>query len=51
MNEDFLHKLADKIELKSTEELIPYARNARTHSENQVNQIAASITEIGRAHV
>ena len=47
MNEDFLHKLADKIELKSTEELIPYARNARTHSENQVNQIAASITEFG----
>ena len=47
MNEDFLPKLADNIELKSTEELIPYAKNARTHSENQVNQIAASITEFG----
>jgi DNA modification methylase len=47
MNEDFLPKLADNIELKSVEELIPYAKNARTHSENQVNQIAASITEFG----
>lgn len=39
--------LADNIELRSTEELIPYAKNARTHSENQVSQIAASITEFG----
>src|SRR3954447_17961614 len=27
--------------------LIPYARNARTHSEEQVAQIAASIREFG----
>ena len=27
--------------------LIPYARNARTHSDEQVNQIAASIREFG----
>jgi ParB-like chromosome segregation protein Spo0J len=27
--------------------LIPYARNARTHSEQQVAQIAASIREFG----
>jgi len=27
--------------------LIPYARNARTHSEDQVAQIAASIVEFG----
>ena len=47
MNEDFLPKLAENIKLKSTEELIPYAKNARTHSDNQVNQIAASITEFG----
>ena len=47
MNENFLPKLADNIELRSTKELIPYAKNARTHSENQVNQIAASITEFG----
>lgn len=29
------------------EQLIPYARNARTHSEDQVAQIAASIKEFG----
>lgn len=28
-------------------ELIPYARNARTHSEAQIAQIAASIREFG----
>ena len=28
--------------------LIPYARNARTHSEAQIAQIAASIREFGR---
>jgi ParB family chromosome partitioning protein len=27
--------------------LIPYARNSRTHSEEQVAQIAASIREFG----
>jgi ParB-like chromosome segregation protein Spo0J len=30
-----------------TAQLIPYARNARTHSEQQVAQIAASIREFG----
>jgi DNA modification methylase len=44
---NFLPKLADNIELKSVEELIPYSKNARTHSESQVAQIAASITEFG----
>ncbi len=29
------------------EALVPYARNARTHSESQVAQIAASIREFG----
>ena len=29
------------------EKLIPFARNPRTHSEEQVNQIAASIREFG----
>ena len=29
------------------EQLVPYARNARTHSEDQVAQISASITEFG----
>ncbi|ARJ70662.1 DNA methylase [Paracoccus contaminans] len=30
-----------------TGQLVPYARNARTHSEDQIAQIAASITEFG----
>ncbi|MBE5683818.1 ParB N-terminal domain-containing protein [Pantoea agglomerans] len=32
---------------RSLSEIIPHARNARTHSEAQVQQIAASITEFG----
>jgi DNA modification methylase len=32
---------------KSTAELIPYARNSRTHSDEQVTQIASSIKEFG----
>jgi DNA modification methylase len=36
-----------KLELWSLERLIPYARNARTHSDRQVAQIAASIAEFG----
>ena len=39
--------LADKIEQWPTAKLVPYARNARTHSEVQVAQIAASIVEFG----
>lgn len=39
--------LADKIEQWPTTKLLPYARNARTHSEDQVMQIAASIAEFG----
>lgn len=38
---------ADKIEHRAIEELIPYARNSRTHSDAQVAQIAASIKEWG----
>lgn len=38
---------ADKIEQWSTAKLLPYARNARTHSDEQVAQIAASIAEFG----
>lgn len=44
---DFTPKMADHIELKSVDELIPYSKNARTHSEAQVAQIAASIIEFG----
>ena len=38
---------ADKVERRDVSELIPYARNARIHSEAQVAQIAASIKEWG----
>ena len=38
---------ADKVERWPIERLVPYARNARTHSEAQVDQIAASIREWG----
>src|SRR3954470_8475921 len=38
---------ADKVERWPLERLIPYARNARTHSAEQVDQIAASIKEWG----
>jgi DNA modification methylase len=36
-----------KIVYKKTEDLIPYARNSRTHNDAQVAQIAASIKEFG----
>ncbi len=39
--------LADKIEQWPTAKLVPYARNARIHTEAQVAQIAASIAEFG----
>ena len=39
--------LAQHIELWQTSRLVPYARNARTHSPEQVAQIAASIVEFG----
>ena len=41
------HWPADKVERKPVASLVPYARNARTHSEAQVAQIAASISEWG----
>ena len=39
--------LARRIEIWPTGRLVPYARNARTHSPDQVAQIAASIAEFG----
>lgn len=42
--------MANKIEQWPTARLLPYARNARTHSEEQVAQIAASISEFGFAN-
>ena len=38
---------ADKVERRAIKKLIPYARNARTHSDEQVAQIAASMREWG----
>lgn len=36
-----------RVEYRLVEELIPYARNARTHGEAQIAQIAGSIREFG----
>ena len=38
---------ADRVERVNVSDLVPYARNARTHSPEQVDQIAASIREWG----
>lgn len=38
---------ADAVERRSIADLIPYARNARTHSDEQIAQIAASMREWG----
>jgi ParB-like nuclease domain len=42
-----LMALAERIELWPIEKLRPYERNPRTHSEAQVDQIAASMVEFG----
>ncbi len=39
--------MARRIELWPVDKLVPYARNARTHSDAQVAQIAASIAQFG----
>jgi len=36
-----------KIVVRKVEDLLPYARNSRAHSDSQINQIAASIKEFG----
>ena len=38
---------ADRVERRALASLVPYARNSRTHSAEQVDQIAASIREWG----
>lgn len=38
---------ADKVKRAKVKDLTPYARNSRTHSDEQVSQIAASINEWG----
>jgi len=42
-----MNETKQKIEMMRTADLIPYARNSRTHSEMQVAQIAGSIREFG----
>ena len=39
--------MASRLELWPIDRLLPYARNARTHSAEQIQQIAASIEEFG----
>src|SRR6056300_1357560 len=38
---------ADKVERRHINSIVPYARNSRTHSDEQVAQICASIKEWG----
>lgn len=38
---------ADRVERRSLSELVPYAQNARTHTDGQISQIAASMKEWG----
>lgn len=47
MNKHIQQWPADKVERKPIDELIPYASNSRTHSDEQVSQIAASMKEWG----
>lgn len=44
---DLTVAMAKRIELWPVERLVPYARNSRLHSPEQVAQIAASIVEFG----
>ena len=41
------HPLPDSVEPWPIDRLIPYGRNARTHSDGQIAQIAASMVEFG----
>ena len=47
INSKYNVAMAQKIELWNLERLIPYDKNAREHSTEQVAQIAASISEFG----
>jgi DNA modification methylase len=44
---DLNKHMADRIEVWPVGKLVPYDKNPRTHSTEQVNQIAASIAEFG----
>lgn len=47
MTTDTADRGAHTIERLQTQDLIPYARNARTHSDEQISQIASSIVQFG----
>ena len=47
MNKNIIPAMATAIEVWPVERLIPYALNARTHSDEQVAKVAASIKEFG----
>ena len=47
MSVAFAPALARRIEIWPVDRLVPYTSNARTHSPEQVAQIAASIVEFG----
>jgi hypothetical protein len=38
---------ADQVERRAVDSLIPYANNARTHSDKQIEQLAGAIAEYG----
>jgi len=40
-------EMSEELKLVNIDELVPYARNARTHSPEQIKQIQASIREFG----
>lgn len=42
-----MNNFATEIKVKSVKDLIPYARNSRTHDDSQVAQICGSIKEFG----
>jgi ParB-like chromosome segregation protein Spo0J len=47
LSQNFTSAMAQRIEVWPVERLVPYAKNARTHSDAQVAQIVASIAEFG----
>jgi ParB-like chromosome segregation protein Spo0J len=47
MGKEVAPAMAKRLEMWSVERLVPYERNARTHSPHQIAQIKASIQEFG----
>ena len=47
MSETLNPAMAKRIEVWPIEKIVPYEKNARTHNDEQVGQIASSILEFG----